>query len=368
MKILIAGGGTGGHLMPALALAAALRRERPDVEPVLVGARRGVEADLLPGRSYRYHLLPAEPIYRRQWWRNLRWPVVLPQLIRACRDVLDREAPSLVVGTGGYAAGPILRMAAHRGVPLALQEQNAFPGITTRRLARRARQVHLGFPEAAEHLRLGPATRLYTLGNPIIPPPPSTDRRAARATLDLPPHAPVVLVMGGSQGARAINAAVSGALDLGALDGIVVLWSTGHHTYGVYRRHHRPPWCQVRPFWDPMGEAYAAADLAVARAGAMTVAELAAWGLPSILIPLPSAAADHQTRNARALETAGAAIHLPEASLDPGDLASRIQRLVGDAERLRTMARLNRHRARPDAAQEIARCLLELVAGPSSLS
>jgi UDP-N-acetylglucosamine--N-acetylmuramyl-(pentapeptide) pyrophosphoryl-undecaprenol N-acetylglucosamine transferase len=290
--------------MPALALAAALEQERPDVEPVLVGARRGVEADLLPARPFRYHLLPAEPIHRRQWWRNLRWPLLLPKLLRACRDVLDREAPSLVVGTGGYAAGPILRMAVHRGIPLALQEQNAFPGITTRRLARRARQIHLGFPEAARHLRTGPGTHVHTLGNPITPPPASTDRRAARAALDLPPRAPVVLVMGGSQGARAINAAVSGALDLGALDEIVLLWSTGRHTYELYRRHHRPPWCHVRPFWDPIGDVYAATDLAVARAGAMTVSEFAAWGLPSILIPLPTAAADHQSRNARALEAA----------------------------------------------------------------
>lgn len=368
MRILIAGGGTGGHLMPALALARALREADGDVEPVLIGARRGVEAELLPGRDFRYHLVPAEPIYRRRWWRNLRWLAVLPRLLRDCRTVLDREQPALVVGTGGYAAGPVLHLAANRGIPIALQEQNAWPGITTRRLARRARQIHLGFPEAARHLRPGPDTEVLALGNPITPPPAAVDRTAARKALDLPPHLPVIFVVGGSQGARAINAAVSGALDVGLVDELALLWSTGRSTYEVFRRHHRPPLRQVRPFWDPIGEAYAAADLVVSRAGAMTVAELAAWSLPAVLVPLPTAAADHQRRNAEALEEAGAATHLPEGRLDPEALAATVRELIRDADRLAEMAAAAHKRARPEAAQAIARCLLNLVRPPVRLS
>jgi len=152
IRVLIAGGGTGGHLMPALALAEALVGVRGDVEPVLVGAVRGVEARILPTRPYRYHLLPTEPIYRRQWWRNARWIVVLPRLLGAVRRLLDAERPAVVVSTGGYAAGPVAFAAARRGIPIVVQEQNTVPGITTRRLAGRARQIHLGFPEAAARL------------------------------------------------------------------------------------------------------------------------------------------------------------------------------------------------------------------------
>ncbi len=311
MRILIAGGGTGGHLMPALALAEALSRERDDVEPVLVGAARGVEASLLPTRPFRHYLLPAEPIHRRAWWRNFRWPVVLARLLREGARVLDGEQPALAVGTGGYASGPILAQAHRRGIPLALQEQNAYPGIATRWLASRARQIHLGFPEAARHLRPGRETAVHELGNPIEPPPePRPGREAARAALGVDAEAPAMLVMGGSQGARSINTAVAEALEGGLLEGVTLLWSTGPATFEAFERFHRPPDHMVRPFWDPIAQAYAAVDLVVGRAGAMTTAELCAWGLPSILVPLSSAAAGHQARNAEALAAAGAALHL----------------------------------------------------------
>ncbi|MGH7676776.1 MAG: UDP-N-acetylglucosamine--N-acetylmuramyl-(pentapeptide) pyrophosphoryl-undecaprenol N-acetylglucosamine transferase, partial [Gemmatimonadales bacterium] len=136
MKVLLAGGGTGGHLMPALALAEALREARPDMEPVLVGAERGLDGQVLSQRPFRYHLLPLEPIYRRAWWRNARWPFVAWRAWRAVGRLLDAERPAIVIGTGGYAAGPVVWRAQRRGLPTALQEQNAFPGLTTRWLAR----------------------------------------------------------------------------------------------------------------------------------------------------------------------------------------------------------------------------------------
>ena len=135
MRILIAGGGTGGHLMPALALADSLKEVNPEVEPVLVGAKRGVEASILPARPYRYYLLPLEPIYRREWWKNWRWPLLAMKIKRECDRVLDEERPVLALGTGGYAAGPMLYRSFRRGLPLAIQEQNAYPGLTTRWLA-----------------------------------------------------------------------------------------------------------------------------------------------------------------------------------------------------------------------------------------
>lgn len=359
-RVIFAGGGTGGHLMPALALADAVRALRPDVEPVLVGAERGVEATILPGRPYRYHLVPAEPLYRRQWWRNARWPLLLPRLWLACRQVFALERPRLVVGTGGYAAGPMLLAARRRHIPIALQEQNAQPGIATRRAAGWARQIHLGFPEAAQHLHPGPLTDVFTLGNPIVPPDP-TARATARAALHIPAEVPVVLVMGGSQGARALNAALAGALDGGLLEETTLLWSTGALTHTAFARYHRAPRVQVRAFWDPIATAYAAADLVVARAGAMTLAEITAWRLPSVLVPLPTAAADHQSANARALEAAGAALHLPESRLTPASLVEAVRAILEDPVRRDAMAVAAWQRGQPGAAQGIAECLLALL-------
>ncbi|HXI21957.1 MAG TPA: glycosyltransferase, partial [Gemmatimonadales bacterium] len=170
--VFIAGGGTGGHLMPALAIAQGLRTRRPDLEPVLIGAERGIEATLLRARNFRYHLLPSEPLYRRQWWRNGRWPFVLARLIRRLERLFATEQPVAVLGTGGYASAPAVWYAARRGIPTALQEQNAYPGLATRLLARRVNEIYLGLPEARTLLRAGPRTRIFDTGNPITPPEP----------------------------------------------------------------------------------------------------------------------------------------------------------------------------------------------------
>ena len=357
--ILIAGGGTGGHLMPALALAEALRAARPDVEPVLVGAVRGIEAQLLPRYPYRFHLLPLEPLYRRTWWRNARWPLVLARVWPAIGRLLDAEQPAIVIGTGGYAAGPVVWRAQWRSIPTAIQEQNAFPGFTTRRLARGARQVHLGFPEARERIALGRHTEVFAFGNPIRPPQPG-DRDAARKELGLDSPRPCVLLFGGSQGSQALNQALAGALDEGALRGVSVLWGTGTAHAAGLARYEFPGRVVVRGFFDPIAPAYRAADLVVCRSGAMTVAELCAWGKPSILVPLPTAAADHQTYNARALAEAGAAVHLPARELTPRSLARTISSILDDRTKLEALATRARERGRPDAARAIVSRILTL--------
>ncbi|MEP6744676.1 MAG: glycosyltransferase, partial [Gemmatimonadota bacterium] len=154
-RILIAGGGTGGHLMPALAIAEALRAKRPDIEPVMIGATRGIEAQLLPTRNFRHHLLSIEPLYRHQWWRNARLPLVAWQVYRELGRIFDQERPALVVGTGGYASAPAVWFAGRRGLPSAIQEQNALPGLATRWLSDRVNEVYLGLPEAKERLIFG---------------------------------------------------------------------------------------------------------------------------------------------------------------------------------------------------------------------
>lgn len=362
-RILIAGGGTGGHLMPALAIAAALRELDRSVEPVLVGAERGVEARILPTRDFRYHLLPSEPIYRRTWWKNVRWPFIAARLLGQISRLFAAERPVAVLGTGGYASGPVVWWAARHGIPTAVQEQNAYPGLATRWLSRRVRQVYLGLPEARQLLHFGPHTEAVDTGNPIAPPTP--ERRAdavARFGLGGVAGRPVVLVTGGSQGALALNWAVAGVLDAGGFGDAVLLWVTGRGTHEAFARYHRPPEVQVIDFLDPMADGYAVADLVVSRAGMITVAELCAWGLPSILVPLPTAAADHQTHNARVLAEARAAELLIQAEVTPARLRERVLGLLADHARREAMAQAAAARGRPRASRDIASRLLTLAA------
>jgi UDP-N-acetylglucosamine--N-acetylmuramyl-(pentapeptide) pyrophosphoryl-undecaprenol N-acetylglucosamine transferase len=359
--VLIAGGGTGGHLMPALAIAEQLRRDQPEWRIVLAGAERGIEARLLPDRDWLHHLLPAEPIYRRQWWRNVRWPGLAWRLIRAVDRVLDLERPAVVVGTGGYAAGPVVWRAARRGIPTAVLEQDAFPGLTTRWLASRVREVYLAVPEARGQLNVGQGTEVIVTGAPILPPDPSL-RVAGRDRFGLDPARPVVLVTGGSQGSLALNRVVAEWIRSGGTEGIQVLWATGRLTYDQFLDLHRPPAVQVFDFLDPIQPALAVADLAVTRAGMMTIAELCAWGIPGILVPLPTAAQDHQRRNAMVMAEAGAGVLLPQSGLTASRLGQEVGRLLQD-DRLRAgMAEAALSRGRAGATVEIARRIRRLAA------
>jgi UDP-N-acetylglucosamine--N-acetylmuramyl-(pentapeptide) pyrophosphoryl-undecaprenol N-acetylglucosamine transferase len=358
--ILIAGGGTGGHLTPALAIAAELEAQGAGFEPVLVGAVRGVEARVLPTRDYRYHLLPSEPIYRRQWWRNVRWPLLAGRLLRGVDELLRAERPAAVLGTGGYASAPVVWRASHGGLPTAIQEQNAYPGLATRWLSRRVRHIYLGLPESRRLLSFGSRTQVFDTGNPIVPPTPER-RSDALKLFGLEPDARVVLVTGGSQGALAINTAVAGWLEAGGPSNACLIWVTGRGTYGEFSRFNHAPRVQVVDYLDPMADGYAVADLVISRAGMMTVAELCAWGLPSILIPLPSAAADHQTHNARVLAEAGATLHLSQAELSPRRLAQAVEGLLSEDATREAMAKRAKLRGKPEAAREIVSNLLTLV-------
>lgn len=358
--VLIAGGGTGGHLMPALALAETIRRERPGWTVHLVGARRGVEKMILPQRDFSFTLLPFEPLHRRRWWRNVRWLSLLPRLLRQVDHLLDEVRPDIVVGTGGYASGPVVWRAGRRGIPTAVQEQNASPGLATRLLARQVRHVYLGVPEARDHLRRGRDTTLLDTGNPILPPDPGREP-AARARFGIGDDRPVILATGGSQGAQAINRAVAEWLAVGGAEGRVVLWVTGRASHASWATWHRPPDVQVIDFLDPMADGWVVADLVVGRAGMMTVAEAMAWGVPAILIPLPTAAGDHQTPNARVVADAGAGVFLPQSSLTPERLGEEIDQLLNAPERLAACAARARDRGRPEAARTILGHLEELL-------
>jgi UDP-N-acetylglucosamine--N-acetylmuramyl-(pentapeptide) pyrophosphoryl-undecaprenol N-acetylglucosamine transferase len=358
--VLFAGGGTGGHLYPALALADALSEIRADVRAVFVGARSGVEARVLPEREVEHVLLPVRGLRRGRGLGEIVG--VAPALARSFATawaLCGRLRPALVVVTGGYAGAPAGLVAAARRVPLVLQEQNSVPGQVTRRLAPFARRIHLAFPEAVGGLPARARDRCVVSGNPIRFLDPELPAEARRR-LGLDPELPVLLVVGGSQGSAALNRAVVDMLltarGRGLSLGMQVLWSTGpaheadvHEALGAV-----PADVHVLPYLTEMPTALAATTLALSRAGAMATSEFLACGTPAILVPLPTAAADHQTHNARALGEAGAAIHLPEADLTGAALLDAVRALLDDPTRRAALSSVARSRGRPGAARDIA--------------
>ena len=362
MRVLFAGGGTGGHLYPGLAIARALVRERPDVEPFFIGAERGVERDVLPSAGFPYRLLDLHPLYRSRPWRSWRTVTGLSSAWRSLGEIVRVERPRLVVGTGGYASGAALARGVWERVPIVLQEQNSYPGMTTRVFARRAREVYLGYGEAAARLGVRPGAWLGETGNPIAPPPePRPARAAARREWGFPDAGgAVVLAFGGSQGARPINDALAGWVESGLPDGVYVIWATGRGSHERYA-HLDASRVRVVPYLSPIERAYAAADLAITRSGALTLAELCAWGIPPILVPLPTSAAGHQAANARVLANAGAAVYVPQTELSPQRLDADVRRLTGDSAALAAISAKAAAHGRPHAAEEIAHRIANLL-------
>ncbi len=363
MNVLFAGGGTGGHLYPAMAIARAMVAADPRVKPFFIGGERGIEADILPHSEFPFALFNLHPLYRSQPWLNYRTLAGASSSWRGISRIATELKPCMIVATGGYAAGIALGYAVWSGIPIVIQEQNSFPGLTIRRFSSRATQIHVGFPEAAKRLRLGKATQLFVSGNPIDPPSSPDERpsreEAARRWGFEGPHVPTLLVFGGSQGAEAINSVVSRWASGGGAKSMRVIWSTGRANYARYAGLGRES-VRVVPFISPMSEAYCAADLAIARAGAMTTAELSAWGIPAILVPLPTAAADHQAANARAFAAAGAAVMIQQSEFTPALLSQTVARLLSDDATLGAMREKTLFRARPNAAQEIATKILSI--------
>lgn len=362
MRIIFAGGGTGGHLYPGLAIARAIKRVDPSVEPFFIGAMRGIERTVLPTTEFPHELLDLHPLYRARPWEN--WKTLRGAVTAWARlgKIAGSERPGCVVGTGGYASALALAYAAVHGIPYAVQEQNSFPGLTTRLFSRFARQVHNGFPEAAEHLKPGGNTQLFDSGNPIEPPPePRPDRLMARAAWGFPSSGGrVMLIYGGSQGSKAINDVVSAWVTSGLPDGLFIIWATGQGTYPDYSRLESGR-VRVQAYIAPMTSAYSAADFALSRGGAMATAELAAWGIPPVVVPLPTAAADHQTANAKALARAGAAEFLRQSELTVASLDKSVRALLDDPALLERRSRAVLLRARPHAAAEIAQLILDMV-------
>jgi UDP-N-acetylglucosamine--N-acetylmuramyl-(pentapeptide) pyrophosphoryl-undecaprenol N-acetylglucosamine transferase len=360
LRVVIAGGGTGGHLFPALAIADEIRKRQPDSEITFIGTERGIESRIIPNRGYPLELIDVVPFYRKKIWANIAFPLKLSRSLIQCLSILKRTNPHLVIGTGGYVSGPVLFAASFRKIPRAIQEQNAFPGWTTRMLAPRVHQIHLGFDEARKYLKGKAVIRSY--GNPVSSASQDPSQQEMSSKWDLNPNLPTVLVTGGSQGARSINRAVQ---DVCAeiLSVANLVWQTGKSS-GIQpfkSLEGVPGKVQVQDFFDPMNEAYAVADLAVSRSGALTIAELTLRGIPSILIPYPFAAAGHQEWNAKALVNAGGAQMILDAELDGHRLSEIIKELLSDQNKLSQMRSGMKSLAKPDALSNIVSDLLQLI-------
>jgi UDP-N-acetylglucosamine--N-acetylmuramyl-(pentapeptide) pyrophosphoryl-undecaprenol N-acetylglucosamine transferase len=353
MRIVIAGGGTGGHLYPGLALAHEFMRLRPGSSVLFVGTERGLEARVVPREGFELATIRVRGIVGRGVWRAVATLVRLPVALAQAWAVLRRFRPDLVVGVGGYAAGPTIVAARLTRRAVVLLEQNVLPGLTTRLLAPLADVVVAAFEDSRAACR----GQVEVLGNPVR-------RAVVAAGRTALPDAPALLVFGGSQGAVAINRAVTGALGrLAAIRGLSIVHQTGPTDHATTQRAYAAAGvtAKVEPYLDDMGAAYASAALVVSRAGATTVAELTACGRPAVLIPYPHAAHGHQERNARALEAAGAAQVILERDLSGERLGEVVAELLGDRPRLARMAEASRALGRPDAGEEIARRCLALV-------
>jgi UDP-N-acetylglucosamine--N-acetylmuramyl-(pentapeptide) pyrophosphoryl-undecaprenol N-acetylglucosamine transferase len=354
MRLLVAGGGTGGHLFPGLALAEEVKTRHPRNDVLFVGSARGLEAKVVPKSGFPLALIDVGPLKGQGVLGLLRGLVRLPRALRQSMHVLRKFDPDVVVGVGGYASGPAVLAAALLGIPTAVQEQNALPGATNRALGRIARAVFISFEEARPFF---PARTTHLLGNPI-----------RRAFLDNYLHTKTpgerlsILVTGGSQGARGLNSRVADAVELLAPalgPRLRILHQTGTKDLdSVQIRYAKLAQTGIElsaaAFIDDMAKAYAEADLLVCRAGATTIAELTVCKKPAILVPFPFAADDHQTVNARSLVQAGAALLLKEAELTGESLAAELRALEGDRSRLVRMSRASGLLGRPEAAREIA--------------
>lgn len=355
LRVLFAGGGTGGHLTPALAIAEELRRRDPAVSVLLVGTNRPVDRRLLPASGFPHRFLEAPHFYRERAWRNATVPWRFGLALQEARRIVDEFRPDVAVGTGGYVSAPVLVAARMAGVPVALQEQNAAPGLTNRFLGRIADEVYLNFPESRAFF---PArAHVVVTGNPIALNgcPPGREELLTRWRLD--PGRKTLMVMGGSQGARRLNEVVVELLaGYGGAMPFNLFFQTGreHHAEVLRRLTPAPPGVVVQPFFTPMKEVYPLLDLLVCRAGAMTLSELTCWGIPSILIPYPYATDRHQERNARAMAEDQAAVWIDEDELTAATLGEKIELLLENNPIRENIAERARRRGRREAAREIA--------------
>jgi UDP-N-acetylglucosamine--N-acetylmuramyl-(pentapeptide) pyrophosphoryl-undecaprenol N-acetylglucosamine transferase len=370
MRFVIAGGGTGGHIYPALAIARALERQDATATILFVGTGHGLESELVPHAGYPLQTINLYGFQRRISWRNLQNVFWTVRSLWEVRKILREFRPDAVIGTGGYVCGPVVWSAASAGIPTLIQEQNAFPGVTNRILSRVVDVAAVGYPEAAPKFA-GHKARVVVTGNPVREDLLQETREESCRHFGLRPELPVLLITGGSQGARSINqAALAVHRRWAGKKEVQILHITGQTDYNNIIHtlqaeglpiHDGEAGRIVVPYLHEMPKALAAARLVVSRAGAIGLAELTLRGIPAILIPYPFASENHQEINARALEKNGAAVVIRDSELTGELLTATVEKLIADSEKLRSMAAAAAAMGTPRAADEIAALVFDLL-------
>ncbi len=357
-KFMISGGGTGGHIFPAIAIADTLKEMHPDSEFLFVGASDRMEMERVPQAGYKIEGLWISGIQRKLTASNLMFPFKLFSSITKCKRLIRKFKPDAVIGTGGFASGPLLYVAANKRIPTLIQEQNSLPGITNKILAPKVNSICVAYDKME---RFFPKDKILLTGNPIrgTVKKINSDRNAAISKFNLNPTRPTLLVLGGSLGARRINELIGNNLDALLAKGINILWQTGKlysekllEQYGAKQNDQ----LQIMPFIKSMEDAYTA-DIIISRAGAGTISELAVAKKATMLIPSPNVAEDHQTKNANALAEKGAALLFRESETNEKFLLE-VDKLIAHKSDLEAHIK---QFALPDAAKHIAEEVLKLV-------
>ena len=361
-KILIAGGGTGGHLFPALAIGEEIQRRDPDVEIHYVGSIFGLEAKVFPVKDVWHTLLPIRGLQRglsiTSIARNLLLPFRIIRSLFKTSNLLNEFIPEIIVGTGGYASALPLYVASRKKktLPIILQEQNSFPGITTRLFAEKAKKICVAFDASENDFD----SKAVLTGNPIRKGIENGNRIKGLKQFNFKENKKTIFLFGGSQGSSYLNKIMSQIVSNIESAGIQVIWQTGDLEYSIYKKMNSNS-IRVIPFVNNMDDAYAISDLLICRSGALTLAEITVCGKPSILIPYPYAAGDHQTKNAQALVNAGAARILFERSLKSKDLLHAVMNLIHNKKELLKMAIASKKLGRPNATNEIVNHIFKVL-------
>lgn len=362
-RFLISGGGTGGHIFPAVSIANEIRRRYPEAKILFVGAENRMEMEKVPAAGYEIKGLPVCGFDRKNLLKNVRVLVKLYQSMRMAKKILRDFAPDIAIGVGGYASGPMLKEAQKRGIPTLIQEQNSYAGVTNKLLAKGAAAICVAY-EGME--RFFPAEKIVMTGNPVRRNLLlcTTDPADARRAFNLDPDRRTILVVGGSLGARTVNESIIAALpDIAAANDVQVIWQTGKYYDESTRKalEASPAKNVVRmPFISNMDVAYRAADLVVSRAGASSISELQLLGKPSILVPSPNVAEDHQTKNALALANRNAAIMVRDAE-SVEKLGRTMLATVHDDALLASLGENVAKMALRNADEHIVDCVMEII-------
>lgn len=362
LKIIISGGGTGGHIFPAISIANALRKEAPDCEILFVGAEDRMEMQRVPQAGYEIIGLPIRGFYRKQLWKNFSVLWMIFKSMRIIRKVIKKFNPDVVIGVGGFASGPTLKAAERLHIPTLLQEQNSYAGVTNKLLAKKADKICVAYPNMDQFFD---AKKIVLTGNPVRQDifENNYSMEEAKKEFGLDPNRPAVLVLGGSLGALSINTALMSLIDELAKSNIQFIWQTGKLYIDRVKeavKGKNIPNLVIMDFISNMPQAYAAANLIVSRAGASSISEFTLLGKPVLLIPSPNVAEDHQTKNAMALVNEGAALILKDTEIKE-KIFPLIEQTLVDESLIKSLSENIKTLALPNSATRIAKEIISLV-------